>query len=981
MADRPARLYALPPGVDFARALIAGLEARLGADPTLWARTTVLVSSGRMLRQVREAFDAGPPRLLPRLGTIAEPAEMAAIPPALPALHLQLDLAPIVLRMIEAGVGLAARSAAFDLAASLAALIDEMGGEGVRPEALAALDVGDLATHWQQGRAIVEAAFGHLGEAPGRPAEARRRAVVEALIARWQSEPPQGPVVIAGSTGSRGASRLLMAAVARLPNGFVVLPGFDFDQPAAVWDTLDQALTGEDHPQFRFRALMRDLEIAPGAVARWSADEAPAPARNRLISLALRPAPVTDQWRAEGRQLTGIAAATAGMTLVQAPNRREEAAAIALRLRQAAEEGQVAALITPDRMLTRRVAAALQRWGIEPDDSAGEPLHQTAPGRFLRQTADWLDRPPGLPALLALLKHPLTASGPGLRGDHLRWTRELELDLRRRGHPAPGPAALRDWAAADGKADGRDAWADWLAGLLDGAAMAGTASLPALLDRHRTLAEALAAGPGAEGAGALWLKGPGEAAEAAMAALAEAGDRGGALGARDYASLLKTHLAGFTAQDPMTPHPGVMIWGTLEARVQAADLTILAGLNDGIWPALPGPDTWLNRAMRAEAGLLLPDRRIGLAAHDFQMAVAAREVMLTRSLRDDEAETVPSRWLNRLTNLLGGLGTEGRAALDGMTARGAAWLALARRLDRPVAALPPAPRPAPCPPVASRPRQLSVTEITTLIRDPYAIYARHVLGLRPLDPLSPEPDGRIRGTALHRIMEDFLAARADWTGDPAAARAILSASAERRFAEATPMPSIRALWQARLMAIADRLISGETDRLAAGAPALTERSGGIALTGLDFRLTARPDRIDRLTDGSFAVYDYKSGTPPSDKEVLYFQKQLPLEAAMLERGGFTGLAAGQVSRMGYVALGTSRDREVAMEHEGRRLPDLTWEGLHRLIASYLRPSQGYAALRAAQLTSYAGDYDHLARHGEWDLTDRAVPVKVGGGTP
>jgi ATP-dependent helicase/nuclease subunit B len=52
---------------------------------------------------------------------------------------------------------------------------------------------------------------------------------------------------------------------------------------------------------------------------------------------------------------------------------------------------------------------------------------------------------------------------------------------------------------------------------------------------------------------------------------------------------------------------------------------------------------------------------------------------------------------------------------------------LAAAFDTPPGDTPPEKRPSPRPPVAARPRSLSVTEIKTLIRDPYAIYARHVL--------------------------------------------------------------------------------------------------------------------------------------------------------------------------------------------------------------------------------------------------------------
>ncbi|WP_068116158.1 double-strand break repair protein AddB [Tropicimonas marinistellae] len=989
MPESAARLFGLAPGVPYAEALVDGLARRLPPeDPTAWARVTIFANSGRMRRRIREVLDAGPPRLLPHLRTIGDLGQdpgFEDVPPALPKLHLRLDLAELILALIERSPDLAPRAAAFGLAETLADLLDEMHGQGVGVEALAALDVGAFAEHWRQGRAIVEAAFDHFGKDPQWLAgpEARLRQVVETLTRHWETDPPADPVVIAGSTGSRGPSRMLIEAVARLPHGYVVLPGYDFQQPHHVWSTLDGAMQGEDHPQYRFRPMMRALGLTPAQIAEWSDMPAPAPERNRLISLALRPAPVTDQWRREGRALTGVAEATSGATLIEAPSQRMEAAAVALRLRQAVADGQTAALITPDRVLTRRVAAALQRWGIEPDDSAGEPLHQSAPGRFLRQANELRISPPDLPALLALLKHPITSSADGVRGPHLRWTRELELYLRRHATARPGGADFLAWAAKTRVDDGRRGWAEWLAHLLDSIAHGTANDLGSHIAEHLALAEALAMGPGgregeSDGAGRLWSGRAGEAARAAMEELAGAGARGGALAARDYASILSSHLGAVPVQDPNRPHPGVMIWGTLEARVQSADLTILAGLNDGTWPDLPGPDTWLNRQMREAAGLLLPDRRIGLAAHDFQMAAAAREVVLSRALRNEEAETVPSRWLNRLVNLLDGIGAESKAALAEMRGRGQCWLSLAADLDRPEARVPPAPRPSPRPPVSARPRELAVTRITQLIRDPYAIYARHILRLRPLDPVAPSPDARLRGTALHRVMEEFLAARAEWHGNMEVALTRLSDIAWEVLGEATPLPSMQSLWHARLMSVADRIVAGEIARLDAGTPVLIEDWGRVDLAGLDFRLTARPDRIDRLNDGRFVIYDYKSGKPPSDSEVKHFEKQLPLEGAMLERDGFAGLGKQVLDGLGYIGLGAAGgDRMLPMEDDTGRLPDVTWEGLHGLIGRYSKRQQGYTAIRAAQLTSFAGDFDHLARFGEWDLTDAPTPETVG----
>ncbi|SDI77253.1 double-strand break repair protein AddB [Aliiruegeria lutimaris] len=979
-----ARLFAVGLGQDYPKALVDGLAARLPeSDPTAWARCTIYVNSGRMLRRIRDEFDAGPPRLLPKLRLLSElsdAADFPEIPQALKPLELKLDLAELLMSLIETNPELAPRSAVFDLAESLAALLDEMHGEGVGPETLAALDVGGFAQHWEQGRAIVEAAFTYFGDRSDRLAgsEARRRLIVKALSERWEHTPPKGTIVIAGSTGSRGATRILMEAVAQLPNGHVVLPGFDFDQPPSVWKALERGIPAEDHPQYRFKALLDGLELAPDEINPW-ADTPPAvPERNRLLSLALRPAPVTDQWRHEGRRLTGLTAATAEMTLVEAPNQRAEAGAIALRLRKAVEDGRKAALISPDRMLTRRVTAALQRWDIEPDDSAGEPLHQAAPGRFLRHVAQLLEVAPELPQLLVLLKHPITASSREVRGPHLRWTRELELYLRARGTTHPGAAELRGFAEDQKVKDGREDWAEWLAGLLASVRRGKAASLSDHVVNHLDLAERLATGFGGEDTGKLWKKDSGETAASAMQALHDAGDRGGAMTARDYATLLHGHLSGFNVLDPVRPHPNVMIWGTLEARVGGADLVILAGLTDGTWPDLPQPDTWLNRPMRREAGLLSPERRIGLSAHDFQQAIAAREVLLTRPERDEEAETVPSRWLNRLTNLLGGLGPEGEKALSEMRARGQRWLQGAFALEQPETTLPRAPRPSPCPPVAVRPRQLAVTRITQLIRDPYAVYARHILRLRKLNPLAPEPDARLRGIALHEIMEKFVLARQSWQGDRDAARQCLSGFAREELARATPVLSMQALWHARLMAVADRIIDGEFARLEEGEPALTEEWGRLELSDLDFTLIARPDRIDRLHGGGYAVYDYKSGQPPSKDMVLHFEKQLPLEAAMLEQNGFTALPKAPVEKLGYIAIGASgQDRLLDVDTKDGRLADVTLDGLRELITRFRDRAHGYSSIRAAQLTNFAGDYDHLARYGEWDLTSEVERIMVG----
>lgn len=959
MADT---LFALPPGADFPAELVAGLMQRMaGQPPEALARVTLIVNTQRMRRRVAECFQTHGALLLPRILLVTEVAALAdlTLPRPISPLRRRLQLSVLLDKLLATGTTHFPRTALYDLSDSLAALMEEMQGEGVMPDRISALDVANHSAHWARMQAFL-GIVSQVLEGEAEDAEAVLRRAVSALGRGWAESPPQHPVILAGSTGSRGTTALLMQALTRLPNGHVVLAGFDFDMPASVWDSMDDALTAEDHPQYRYRKLMDLLGCAPSDIRPWTLVQGPAPDRNRLISLSLRPAPITDQWLAEGPSLPDLIPATEGLTLIEAPSERAEALAIALVLREAAETGTRAALVTPDRNLTRRVTAALDRWGIRPDDSAGRPLALSAPGRLTRQVAALFGQKLTGDALLALLKHPLAFSGPG-RGPHLILTREFELHLRRHGPAFPTAESIRDWA--EGKTLDRAAdWARIVGETLCGHETMGRMTLADFVQRHLALTEALARGFAETGAGELWEKAAGEEAAKALAELQAEADAGGEMSPLDYVGVFQGVLQRHEVRETESVHPGIMIWGTLEARVQGADLVILGGLNDGTWPAQPPPDPWLNRAMRKEAGLLLPERRIGLSAHDYQQAVAAKRVILSRSKRGAEAETVPSRWLNRLVNLMAGLPERnGPDALDRMKKRGEGWLSLAAAFDR-ADDIPPARRPAPRPPVEARPKRLSVTEIKTLIRDPYAIYARHVLKLNPLDPLRPEPDPRLRGVVLHEILEIYL--RRGGGG-----REVLMSIADAVIAEKVAWPLARTIWLSRIAKAADAFL--EFSASTGGTPVLMEEKGAVQLPGLDFTLTGKPDRIDRLEDGRLLLIDYKTGEPPTPKQQLHFDKQLLLLAAMAEEGAFKDLDAEEVARVVYVGLKAQlKTQEITLE-PGQLAA--VWAEFARLIAAYARPGQGYTARRALESIRDATDYDHLSRFGEWDLTDDPVP--------
>lgn len=974
-STRP-RLFGLPPGADFPRALVVGLKKRMaGQDPAAVARVTLFVNTAKMRELVKTAFQETGAGFLPRLRLVSELGAdpMPGLPQAVPPLRRRLELAVLVGRLVERQKDFAPGTAVFDLADSLAGLMDEMQDEGVNPAAFETPGLAeDHAVHWERSLSFLRilTPWFEAGAQPDAPA--RQRAVTEALLASWRENAPSDPVLVVGSTGSRGTTALLMRAVANLPQGALVLPGFDFDLPDFGWNSLDSSvIPDEDHPQYRYASLLGHLGLKHTDVSEWTPETAPDAARNRLVSLALRPAPVTDQWLSEGRALVPLTNAAAGLTLIEAQTPRQEALAVALALRKACDEGQSAALISPDRTLARRVTAALDRWGIRPDDSAGRPLHLTAPGRLLRHVAGLFGRPLTAEALLVLLKHPLTATGTGGRGDHLRLTRDLELKLRRYGPPFPTPDDLRAWGATGNDAS-REGWATWLANWVSAVPVLPENIISAYTDTLLALTGVLCAGPGGtESVSGLWQEEAGRAARACLQSLQDEAPHGGQMSAAGFADLLGKLLQKEAVREADGTHRTICIRGSREAREVQADLVILAGLNEGIWPQPTAPDPWLSRQMRLNLGLLLPERQIGLAAHDFQQALAARQVILSRATRDDEAQTVPSRWLDRLINLMTGLEDE-TGAVRAMRDRGQEWLRLAAALDHAPKGRA-AVRPAPRPPVAARPRELPVTAIRTLIRDPYAIYARYMLRLRPLDPLLAEPDPRLRGKALHKIVERFVLER-PVDEAPDAARDRLLAGAEHILQAEVAWPSAQRMWLARIARFADRFVMAEADRAAAGVPVVMEEGGAIDLPGLAFRLTARPDRIDQTPDGSLHIYDYKSGKAPSIEQVKHFEKQLPLQAAMAERGAFGRLGPQLVTGCSYVELG-GKGQVRAMARDSLD-PDAEWDRLIKLIGRYLTAGQGYAARRAVFRSDEVGDYDHLARFGEWQQSDATAPADV-----
>lgn len=894
---------------------------------------------------------------------------------------------------------------AFALAGDLADLIDELIIEGVAFTQLDPLVLPEFDDYWRITLDFLNIAMKHWPQilAANHLVDAARRRVllVERQMARIEASHMGGPVIAIGSTGTNRATARLLSAIARAPQGAVVLPGLDLDLDDAAWQQIgNDKHEGQDpafgHPQSALRRLLPILRVSRDEVIELGAREAAFTARARFISQALRPAETTEHWRAY-RSATAeveIEAALAGITFIEAGDEREEALALAIGMRQILEEpGKTAALVTPDRDLARRVGAELTRFGLEVEDSAGEPLSASPYGVLARLVA--LSAASGLSVedVVALLAHPLTHLGHA-KSEIERLAPLFEIGVLRQDRAFTAfPTAQDAVAAARRKsserfahpAQKRIADADWaklktlilrlthaLAPLI---ALNSTHDLGTWIEAHRSALDLVTQSddpvPRDEDYEALHALFD----ELARCALPEL-----AFTAEAYL-LFFAQTAGATALRRLKrTHPRLKIFGLLEARLMEADLMLLGGLDETIWPPETHSDAFLNRPMRAALGLSPPERKIGQTAHDFMSAMGHSRVILSRAQKRDGAPTVASRFVQRLAAV-------GGSAFDASRKRGQYYLELARALDRPRAAVAAGKRPMPRPPLALRPIRLSVTRIETLRRDPYAIYAEFILRLIELPTLVAPASRRIMGTAIHDVLANFCQ-RYPSGHLPGDSRAQLIEMLRAALAEEFSNPEFLAFDWPRIEGATDFYLGFEARRRDALAKIDVETDGTLPILladGSTFILSAKADRLEHRRDGAVNLIDYKTGTPPGMNEVLVgFAPQLTLEAAMARRGAF-GLAPGtEIAEALYIKLGgKDGGAEKPLKFKGRSKgkakendtppPSITnvaeshFEALIALLSQFRDESTAYPPRPFPKFSAKYNAYDHLARVREWSV--------------
>ena len=984
------RVYTIPHHRAFADALAEGLLKTHGADPLGLAQGIILVPNNRAARAITDAFvrraegglllprliPIGDPELDERLGSALDPiGEGDMIPPAVEPMRRRMMLARLVQEeRARAGAPVDAAEA-IRLATELARTLDQLLIERIDPCELHTIEVeGDLSAHWQKSLALLSIILDRWPLEMDRIKRIdmadRRNRLLDKVAERWRDAPPPGFVVAAGIDSTAKAVAGVLRTVSRMPLGSVVFSGLSLDDemPDEEWKALGpfkpDPATGfrrrsiETHPQFHLKLLLDRMDVARGEVLtwRWGGGHDARAVRSKAIANALTPAEFTDKWGdpETERRLSGVRA-------LEVATPAEEAQAIAIALREALEKPErTAALVTPDRALATRVSAHLQRWGIAADDSAGRPLSTKPEGALLLALTEAVAEDFAPVPLLALLKHPLVKSGEG-RLDWLEKVRLLDLALR---GPRP-PAGLSGVAAylAGGnererkvRARAEPGWppiAALLKPLED--AFRHATSLSACLAALREAVTILAGD-------AVWSGIAGRAA-AELLSDVEAHAPDGPEGVRidSIAPMLRRLMDEIAVRPPQGGHPRISIWGLIEARLQQPDLVILAGLNEGTWPALPSSDPWLAPRVRSELRLASLERRIGLSAHDLAGALGAPQVIVTRARRDAASPAIASRFWLRMEAMAGGL-----TPVE-------AFGALAQAIDRP-SDYQPAEQPKQAPPAADRPRKLSVTQVDRLKADPYAFYAQKMLSLSALDAIDADPSAAWRGTAVHEVLDQW--AKSGWRHEE------LLPLAEALFRRPEVHPLLRALWQPRVMeALAWIDVQIAEGRIAGRAPICAEEKGSVILGNVE--LSGTVDRIDRLPDGTLAIVDYKTGKPPSDIAVAEgFAMQLGLLGVIAEKADFAGLN-GTAGAFEYWSLakagGQFGSRRSPVDPDGKRGKIMTHEFTTRAAANFLDAagrwltgSEPFTAKLHPEHAPY-GDYDQLMRLDEWYGREKSAP--------
>lgn len=971
-----ASVYNIPAGLPFSKILAQYVLDQAGDSPEKLTEYRLLLPTRRACRVLRDTFLSlkdGQSLLLPRMFPIGDVDEEDLslmmfgqeetpinIPQAISPLKRQLLLA----KLISSAPGYArGHDHALALAKSLAQFIDEVIVEGLDFRDLNTIVPEEFATHWQITLDFLKIITEHwpkiLEEQGLIDVADRRNRLMKALAQTWQKNPPNYPVIIAGATGSIPAAANLMGVVSRMPKGQVILPGLDQDLSSEGWEAIEAS-----HPQYALKTALSRMDLSREDVQLLSTFEKGLKGRENLSTAMMLPARVTQGWKSFGAQ-QNFSEMLQDLQYYACRTQQDEAFLIAVIMRESLEEPRkVTALITPDRVLAARVGAICSRWGIHIDDSAGVKLSDTAVGKFILLVLNFFKKDYDPVSLLSLLKSPLCKLGLDTQ-DRNKYISQLEtVYLRSNSYYGSYDVLLQKIAENEAHKSLHkylSAFLEISKPLLDKT----LASFHEWLRIHIEVSEELSRSPQKSETDILWRGDSGEAASLHLSDLLCHADLIGPVTFKDYSNIFSNLFEDVAVRSPYGLHPRLLILGQLEARMTDVDRVILGGLNEGVWPPENNHDPWMSRPMRKKFGLPSTEQSIGIAAHDFIQGFNQKDVIMTRSEKIDGAPSVRSRWLDRLETVLQ---IQGIKLDDLSTGPYIGWIEI---LDLPEATNP-YERPQPNPPIAVRPKFASATKIDLWMKDPYAIYMYYILKLRPLKLLETENDAALRGTVLHEILQKFSTKYPETL--PENAYDILIEIGYDHIKSKGQALEMLQYWWPRFVRIAEHYIAYEQQWRMRYRVKAIEAEGKIFLRteAGDFEVRANADRIDKSDEG-YAIIDYKTGgTYSTSKLKDGALPQMPIEALILENGGYL-VSPDTVSHLAYwVMTGGKEPFKISeVSEDVQQTLDIVQAGLNNLITTFCHSEIPFSAVPDMHNIPPYNDYEHISRLKEWAALDEA----------
>lgn len=875
--------------------------------------------------------------------------EISGLLPAISATERQMLFTKILMaKPADYGLEKMTAAQAAVLAEELASLIDMVYQQELSFDNLQKIVPEEYAAHWQETlkflKIVTEYWPAILSEQGKVDAIMRQHQLLEAQLHLWQKMQPKKRFIVVGTTAAFPLMKELVKTVLSLDNGEVILSGIDKYLSDEDWMQLDEL-----HPQYELKQLLDYLQIErlqiPDLVVPQLAE------RDDFVSEIMRPAVTSDKWR-QLRQNHFSVKAFEGLHILNVPDVRQEALSTALLMREIlSQPAQTAALVTTDRTLARRVASELARWNIVVDDSAGCPLSLTPVGIFLRQILAVIEHNFAPVAVLGLMKYPFYANGLS-SFEARKQVRLYERYCLRQKNSQPDGEKKQIFIKLQESLR-------HLCALYE----LHKVKISALLKAHIEAAELIATTDNKNGAKVLWKNEDGEAAAKFLADLLEYADVLDEIRPDEYADWLGILMGQHTVRRRYGTHPRLKILGPMEARLQHFDRVIIGEVNEGSWPQVAKADPWMSRPMKKDFGMPLPERNIGVQAADFSSLLANKEVFILRADRVQGTPMIKSRWLMRLETVLQAIGVKPlqlEVPQYGMWANYLDKATIIKKLT------PPAPKP----PISARPRELPASAIENWMRDPYIIFAKYILDLKPLDNLEQDVTFADYGTLVHAVLEEFNNKYP--TSYPDNAKQELIKLGECYFEKQKVTDEIKAFWWPNFLKIVDWLTEKESAYRPNIAKVYNEIKGQYSFEAPagKFVVTAKADRVDVTKDGKINIIDYKTGQARSAKEIEFsYAPQLPIEALIAQSGGFEGVSAAEVGALIYWQLGR---KESGIFKNVDAVLQNTYDRIRELVALFDFESTPYYSKPNPKYAPKYSDYEHLSRINEIKISDEGA---------